>query len=198
MFGKAINSRTRGERWYGFITRLFAAYLLEGVQLVSHDPVLVEYAARTAGMVMPPKVFDEVTLTLGMHGFDVRREVTGEALDMPGLRLMKRSSSKAKRQTSWWWLLRLVKTIWSGLKSLVDVDTPEVTGLEHLQRRLMVAQAAEVGRVLQDGIIREHKDVDVGAILGLGYAPNTGGPLRWMDEQAFEFGYGMQLCRTLW
>ena len=47
----------------------------------------------------------------------------------------------------------------------------------------MIAQAAEVGRVLNEGIIREHADVEVGAILGLGFAPNTGGPLAWMDRQ---------------
>ena len=173
---------------YGFFTtRLFAAYLLEGCQLVAegHDPVLVEWAARTAGMVMPPlKVFDEVTLTLGMHAFSTREAVTGTALDMSGLALVKAlvaqgRTGKAAGQGFYDWESR---TIWSGLKDLVT-ETPAETGVAHLQRRLMVAQAAEVGRVLEEGVIRDNLDVEVGAILGLGFAPNTGGPLAWMDRQ---------------
>ena len=189
-FGKAIKkSNIVVNDGYGFFTtRLFAAYLLEGVQLVAegHDAALVEYAARTAGMVMPPlKVFDEVTLTLGMHGFDVRREVTGEALDMSGLRLVEAlvaQGRKGKLHGGGFYDPK-TKAIWSGLKDLIHAEPPAETGLEHLRRRLMVAQAAEVGRVLEDGIIRDPMDVDVGAILGLGFAPNTGGPLRWIDSQ---------------
>jgi 3-hydroxyacyl-CoA dehydrogenase/enoyl-CoA hydratase/3-hydroxybutyryl-CoA epimerase len=106
------------------------------------------------------------------------------ALDMAGLDIVGKlvalgRTGKAKGQGFYDWDTR---TIWSGLSDLIDA-TPEETGLEHLQRRLMVAQAAEVGRVLDDGIIRDHLDVEVGAIFGLGYAPNTGGPLAWMDRQ---------------
>ena len=104
-YGKAI-SRTNivvGDGYGFFTTRLFASYLLEGVQLVAegHDPVLVEWAARTAGMVMPPlKVFDEVTLTLGQHGFDTRREITGDALDLAGIHLVSRMIELGRRPTA--------------------------------------------------------------------------------------------------
>ena len=61
---------------YGFYTtRVFSAYIMEAAQLVAqgHDPALVEYAARRAGMVVSPlKVFDEVTLTLAMHAIGTR------------------------------------------------------------------------------------------------------------------------------
>ena len=188
-FGKAIKkTNIVVNDGYGFFTsRLFAAYLMEGCELVAegHDPALIEYAARTAGMVMPPlKVFDEVTLTLGMHAFSTRERITGESLDGPGLELVRKlveagRTGKSAGQGFYDWKERVT---WPGLKDLVDA-TPEETGLEYLQRRLMVIQAAEVGRILEDGIIRDLKDVEVGAIFGLGFAPNTGGPLAWMDRQ---------------
>jgi 3-hydroxyacyl-CoA dehydrogenase/enoyl-CoA hydratase/3-hydroxybutyryl-CoA epimerase len=173
---------------YGFFTsRLFAAYLLEGCTLVAegHDPRLVEWAARTLGMAMPPlKVFDEVTLTLGAHAFRNQEEVLGRSMDLPGVHLVEKlielgrpGRSGGKGFYDW-----DTKTLWSGIGDLT-ADTPAVTGLAHLQRRLMIAQAAEVSRILDDGIIRDPKDVEVGAILGLGFAPNTGGPLAWMDRQ---------------
>ena len=188
-FGKAIG-RTNivVNDGYGFFTtRLFASYILEGVQLVAegHDGVLVEWAAQTAGMVMPPlKVFDEVTLTLGRHAFETRKDVTGEVLDLAGIDLVAKlvdmgRYGKAHGQGFYDWSTR---TVWKGLADLTPA-TPEVTGLEFLQRRLMLAQAAEMGRVLQDGIIRDNKDAEIGAILGLGFAPGSGGPLSWMDKQ---------------
>ena len=188
-FGKAIKkTNITVNDGYGFFTsRLFASYLVEGVNLVAegHDPALVEYAARTAGMVMPPlKVFDEVSLKLGLHAFESMETVTGQKIDSPGVRLVKQMvelgrAGKLSGQGFYDWKAR---TTWPGLKDLVKV-TPEETGLEHLQRRLMIAQAAEMSRILQDGIIIDNADADVGAILGLGFAPNTGGPLCWMDRQ---------------
>ena len=190
-FGKALKKTSIVVNdGYGFYTsRLFASYLMEGVQLVAegHDPVLVEYAARTAGMVMPPlKVFDEVSLTLGMHGFEMRQKITGENLDGPALDLVGAlvdAGRHGKKTGAGFYEWKKPRVMWSGLKDLVKAETPEVTGLPYLQRRLMVRQAAEVGRILDEGLIRENLDVEVGAIFGLGFAPNTGGPLAWMDRQ---------------
>ena len=175
---------------YGFYTtRLFAAYLLEGCQLVAegHDPVLVEWAARVSGMVMSPlKVFDEVTLRLGLHAFSTREKVLGESLNLAGLELVRRMvnehgrTGKAGGGGFYDWKERV---IWPGLRDLVSAPPPEETGVEHLRRRLMIVQAAEVGRCLDDGVLRQRRDADVGAIFGLGFAPNTGGPLAWMDRQ---------------
>jgi 3-hydroxyacyl-CoA dehydrogenase/enoyl-CoA hydratase/3-hydroxybutyryl-CoA epimerase len=53
----------------------------------------------------------------------------------------------------------------------------------HLARRLLLIQAAEVARALDAGVIRNLRDAEVGAIFGVGFAPNTGGPLAWMDRQ---------------
>lgn len=176
---------------YGFFTsRFFAAYLLEGAQLVTegHDPRLIEYAARTAGMVMPPlKVFDEVTLALGVKAFTTREQILGEKQDLPGIDLVRRlvdlgRNGKIVKKGFYDWETR---TLWPGLADLVDA-TPERTGLELLRDRLMLAQAAELGRILDEGILRNHRDGDIGAIFGLGYAPNTGGPLAWIDRRGVD------------
>ncbi|HJN74133.1 MAG TPA: 3-hydroxyacyl-CoA dehydrogenase NAD-binding domain-containing protein [Myxococcota bacterium] len=173
---------------YGFYTsRLFASYLMEGAQLVAegHDPVLVEFAAKSQGMVMPPlKVFDEVSLALGVKAFKSRELILGDKLDYAGIRLVETlveagRNGKIVKQGFYDWETR---RIWSGLSELVTA-TPETTGLEYLQRRLMLAQAAEIGRILDEGILRDHRDGDIGAIFGLGFAPNTGGPFAWIDRQ---------------
>ncbi len=172
---------------YGFFTsRFFASYLIEGAQLVAegHDPVLVEYAARAAGMVMPPlKVFDEVTLSLGAKAFTSRELVTGEALDLPGIDLVLRlvelgRNGKIVGQGFYDWQTR---TIWSGLSELTAAR-PSETGLVLIQERLMLAQLAELGRAFDEGILNSARDADIAAIFGLGFAPNTGGPCAYADR----------------
>ncbi|MCP4806090.1 MAG: 3-hydroxyacyl-CoA dehydrogenase [Proteobacteria bacterium] len=173
---------------YGFFTsRFFAAYLLEGVQLVSegHDPRLVEHAARAAGMVMPPlKVFDEVSLALGVKAFTTREQFTDEKLDLPGIDLVRRlvqlgRNGKIVQRGFYDWDTR---SIWSGLSEFAS-GTPAETGVAYIQERLMLAQAAELGRCLDEGILRNVRDADIGAIFGLGFAPNTGGPASWVDRR---------------
>ena len=173
---------------YGFFTsRFFAAYLLEGVQLVSegHDPRLVEFAARSAGMVMPPlKVFDEVSLALGVKAFTTREQLTDEKLDLPGIDLVRQlvklgRNGKIVKQGFYDWDTR---SIWPGLSEYAN-GVPARTGVPYIQERLLLAQAAELGRCLDEGILRNVRDADIGAIFGLGFAPNSGGPVAWIDRR---------------
>ena len=51
--------------------------------------------------------------------------------------------------------------------------TPEITD------RLFLPMLLEATRVLEEGIVREPADVDMGLILGIGFPPFRGGILRW-------------------
>ena len=176
---------------YGFYTsRMFAAYIIEGAQLVAegHDPVLVEWAARRAGMVVPPlKVFDEVTLTLGVHAIEQREKYTGEAVDSPGVRLVRKLVDQLERKGrasggGFYDYHDQPRRIWSGLKALAE-GTPKQTGVDYLADRLMLTQVAEAARCLDEGVVRHPRDAEIGGIFGVGFAPNTGGPLAWIDRR---------------
>ena len=47
----------------------------------------------------------------------------------------------------------------------------------------MLSQVAEAVRCLDEGILRSTADGEVGAIFGVGFAPNTGGPFAWCDRR---------------
>ncbi|MEL7349713.1 MAG: 3-hydroxyacyl-CoA dehydrogenase, partial [Pseudomonadota bacterium] len=53
--------------------------------------------------------------------------------------------------------------------------------LVEVQHRLMMAQALEAVRALEEGVLTDIREGDVGAILGWGFAPWSGGPLSWLD-----------------
>jgi len=56
------------------------------------------------------------------------------------------------------------------------------TDLEALQDRLFLPMLLEATRTLEEGIVREPADVDMGLILGIGFPPFRGGILRWADS----------------
>lgn len=49
--------------------------------------------------------------------------------------------------------------------------------------RLFLAMLLEATRVLEEGIVREPSDVDMGLIYGIGFPPFRGGILRWADTE---------------
>ena len=75
------------------------------------------------------------------------------------------------------------KTLWPGLKDLAKVTTASSTPelVEELKTRLLYRQAVEAARCFEEGVVTAARDADVGAILGWGFAPWTGGPLSMID-----------------
>ncbi len=179
---------------YGFYTsRVFSAYILEGATLVAegHSPAMIEWVARSAGMVVPPlQVFDEVTLSLGRKGLEMGKRYLGKQLDFPGTRLIMKMVDGEKRYgkvagAGFYDYAEGKRTgLWSGLAKLVE-STPKAgeSTAELIRDRLMLIQVAEVARLVEAGVIRDKRDAEVGAIFGIGFAPSTGGPLSYVDRR---------------
>ena len=74
------------------------------------------------------------------------------------------------------------KALWKGIAPLlpkpVDPDTLDV---EELKQRFLVVQAVEAARTVEDNVILDPREADVGSILGFGFAPFTGGTLSYID-----------------
>ena len=50
-----------------------------------------------------------------------------------------------------------------------------------MKARVLSIQALEAARCFEEGVITDPRDADVGAILGWGFAPFTGGPISYID-----------------
>ncbi|PKN57591.1 MAG: 3-hydroxyacyl-CoA dehydrogenase [Deltaproteobacteria bacterium HGW-Deltaproteobacteria-14] len=178
---------------YGFFTsRVFATYLMEAVQMVAegHDPVLIEWAARRAGMVVPPlKVYDEVTLRLGLKAVEQAERYTGVShADAPAIKLLHELVDEHGRigkiaKAGFYDYAGKERRLWPGLGALVGDARPAHTGVDVIADRLMLIQVAEVARCLEEGILREKRDAEIASIFGIGFAPSSGGPLAWIDRR---------------
>ncbi|MFH1266913.1 MAG: 3-hydroxyacyl-CoA dehydrogenase, partial [Planctomycetota bacterium] len=52
--------------------------------------------------------------------------------------------------------------------------------------RLFLVMLLEATRAMEEGIVREAADVDMGLILGIGFPTFRGGLLRWCDAEGAE------------
>src|SRR6202011_2574571 len=58
---------------------------------------------------------------------------------------------------------------------------PDTLDVEELKQRFLVVQAVEAARTVEDHVIVDPREADVGSILGFGFAPFTGGTLSYID-----------------
>src|SRR5262249_28763656 len=54
--------------------------------------------------------------------------------------------------------------------------------VETLQERMVLAMVNEAAVCLEDGVVREPRDLDVAMVLGTGFPPFRGGLLRFADS----------------
>ena len=73
------------------------------------------------------------------------------------------------------------KKLWPGLKEIYPQLPAEKVDYEELQQRLLVTIALEAARVMEEGIVTDPREADVGSILAFGFAPYTGGALSYID-----------------
>jgi 3-hydroxyacyl-CoA dehydrogenase/enoyl-CoA hydratase/3-hydroxybutyryl-CoA epimerase len=79
------------------------------------------------------------------------------------------------------------KRLWPGLADLqpnkLDPDAIDIT---ELKQRLLVMQALESARCIEEGVVTDMREADVGSILGFGFAPFTGGTISYIDGMGIQ------------
>jgi 3-hydroxyacyl-CoA dehydrogenase/enoyl-CoA hydratase/3-hydroxybutyryl-CoA epimerase len=173
-----------------YANRCIIPYINEGMRMIAEGvtPALVENAARLVGMPLGPlQLVDETSIDLGAKIARATKAAMGDAypdgavdevvfwMEAEG-RLGRKSNAgfysydeKGKRQG-----------LWDGITAKYPTakDQPDLITVQH---RLLFAQVLEAVRALEEGVLEDIREGDVGAILGWGFAPWSGGPFSWLD-----------------
>jgi 3-hydroxyacyl-CoA dehydrogenase/enoyl-CoA hydratase/3-hydroxybutyryl-CoA epimerase len=175
-----------------YTTRVVMAYQAEAFDMLAQgiSPELIERGGEAGGMPVPPLTLsDAVGLDL-IHQINLQtRADLGEVYrqsagyDLIG-RLVEEMGRTGKKIDKGFYDYadNGVKQLWPGLAQATSGKVLAST-LEDVRDRLLAAQALETVRVLEQGVITDPSEADVGAILGWGFAPWTGGPLAHIDTQ---------------
>ena len=73
------------------------------------------------------------------------------------------------------------KSLWPGLKDMFEQQPADQIDFEELKQRFLATMALEAARTMEEGVVVDPREADVGSILGFGYAPYTGGTISYID-----------------
>ena len=187
-----------------YANRCIIPYLNEGMRMVREGvaPALVENAARLMGMPLGPlQLVDETSLDLGAKIARATRAAMGDNyadgdVDEVVFWMVEQGRLGRKANAGFYSYDDKGKRLglWDGLSMQFPQaeDQPDLVTVQH---RLMFAQALEAVRALDEGVLTDIREGDVGAILGWGFAPWSGGPFSWLDMLGAEFA--VSVCDDL-
>ncbi len=171
------------------VNRILSFYINEAVRLLS-EGVRIEAidAAMTAfGMPMGPlALLDQVGLDTAQHVGEVLRAALGKRSGSDGsvLARMVGAGRLGQKKGSGFYRYRDGKRTAadSRVYGLIGAAPPRDVPLETLQERMVLAMLNEAAVCLEQGVVREPRDVDVAMVLGTGFPPFRGGLLRHSDQ----------------
>lgn len=169
-----------------FTSRVFFNYLLEAItMLLEGIPAKdIEEEAWKAGFGAGPlTVLDEISLPLMLHVYD----------QLPSLSLSQQRAYRyikslvdigrsGRKKNKGFYNYEHNKTIWQ------DPDLPSLTNKEisliksSISKRLLNVMALDSYRCIDEGILRDPSDGDLGSTLGIGFPSYTGGVFSYIDQ----------------
>ncbi|WP_182085225.1 FAD-dependent oxidoreductase [Aureimonas sp. ME7] len=175
-----------------FANRCVLRYMTEAYDMLVEGvpPVMIENAAKFAGMPVGPLALnDETAVDLSQRIMRATIRDVGEgAIDPRHLALVNdmvdgegRLGRKAGKGFYDYPAKPAKKHLWPGLKERFPQQKAEDVDFTELKQRFLVTMALEAARTVEEGVVTDPREADVGSILGFGYAPYTGGTISYID-----------------
>ena len=159
-----------------------AGYILgEGVPMDLIDKLMVKFGFP----VGPITLLDEVGLDVGAKAAKVMHEQFGERLaPSPLLPKVLADGRQGRKNGKGFYHYH------DGEKTGPDESIYDLLGVRPaapastvvIEQRLVYSMLNEAAMAFGEGVVRNPRDGDIGAIFGIGYPPFRGGPLRYMDD----------------
>jgi 3-hydroxyacyl-CoA dehydrogenase/enoyl-CoA hydratase/3-hydroxybutyryl-CoA epimerase len=162
------------------VNRILIPALVEAVNLVAagHSPADIDRALLDFGMPMGPlRLADEVGLDVALHvAADLAARLPHLPAPDPLLARLVTEKHLGKKSGRGFYHHPSGKPADLGLPSVAPLSAADY------QNRIILVQLNEAARCLSERIVALPEDVDFAMILGTGWAPFRGGPLRYADS----------------
>ncbi|MBL4808365.1 MAG: enoyl-CoA hydratase/isomerase family protein [Rhodobacteraceae bacterium] len=186
-----------------YANRCIIPYINEGLRMVREgvEPAMIENAAKQLGFPLGPlQLNDETSIDLGVKIAKATKLAMGDAYDDSAdevlFKLFDKGRLGRKSKSGFYSYDEKGKRtgLWDGLAKNWPVadDQPDFIDVQH---RLAMVQTLEAVRALEQGVLMDIREGDVGAILGWGFMPWSGGPFSWLDILGSE--KAVEICDSL-
>lgn len=186
-----------------YVNRILAPYMNEAaILLLAGEPIdKIDKALVKFGFpVGPMQLLDEVGIDVGAKISPILQAELGDRFAAPAafdkLLADGRLGKKANKGFYQYQKNTLAKTLQNGLKgikpgqkqvddtiySLLNIKPMASLSAVEISKRCTYMMLNEAARCVDEGIVRNARDGDIGAIFGIGFPPFLGGPLRYIDK----------------
>jgi 3-hydroxyacyl-CoA dehydrogenase/enoyl-CoA hydratase/3-hydroxybutyryl-CoA epimerase len=177
----------------GFYTsRVFATYVTEGLTMLAEGvhPAIIENAGKMAGMpVGPLALADEVSMELMHRVRQQTKKDLGDAYKTDGsepvLQAMVEKLGRIGKKAGkgfYEYPADGRKKLWGELSKHFPVKPEaEQPDVQDVIKRLVYIQSVETARCLEEKVVIDVRDADVGSIMGWGFPPFRGGTVSNID-----------------
>lgn len=172
-----------------FTSRVFGMFIGEGALMLAEGTpaILIENIAKRVGMPTGPlAVTDEVSLSLCLNTLDAagqenRTKATQTRYDVyQKLALDNQRAGRKVGKGFYDYPMSGDKQIWAGLMQLFPLAEQPLEA-DVIGKRLLHIMALESYRCLEEGVLQNTTDGDVGSLLAFGFPAYTGGVFSYMD-----------------
>lgn len=177
------------ERFF-YANRCIIPYANEGIRMLKEgiNPNVIENAAKQLGMPLGPlQLGDETAIDLAYRILTATQAAMGDTYEPTGteevtnfLYELGRYGKKTKAGFYEYDEKGKRQGIWAGLNEKFPLAEQQ-PDFEEVKDRLALSQSFEAVRALEDGVLEDIREGDVGAILGWGFMPWSGGPFGYLD-----------------
>ncbi|XQW85952.1 fatty acid oxidation complex subunit alpha FadJ [Thalassotalea piscium] len=171
-----------------YVNRILAPYmneaallLLDGMPIEVLDKALVKFGFP----VGPMQLLDEVGIDIGSKiGPILQAELGDRFAPPPAFDKLIADGRLGKKVKKGFYLYNNVKkkTVDESVYTLLGINKKPVVSTTDVAQRCVYMMLNEAVRCLDESIIRNARDGDIGAIFGIGFPPFLGGPFRYIDS----------------
>ncbi|MEQ8790516.1 MAG: 3-hydroxyacyl-CoA dehydrogenase NAD-binding domain-containing protein [Pirellulaceae bacterium] len=173
------------------VNRLLLPYMNEALEMLSEGVAIekIDKAATGFGMPMGPiTLYDMVGLDTALYAGKTMAEAFPDRVGTsPILEALVAAGRLGKKSGAGFFSYQNKKRRAEPDLSLDEYVVPHMKAekllltREEITARLFLPMLLEATRALEDGIVRDARDVDLGLIFGIGFPPFKGGLLFWAD-----------------
>ena len=173
-----------------YVNRILAPYVNEAMRcLVEGEPVdKIDNALVAFGFpVGPIQLLDEVGIDVGTKISPILQQAYGDRFAAPSeIAAILNDDRKGRKNGRGFYLYsgkesRSKKQVDPAIYTLLGVSSKGQLAEKEIAQRCVMMMLNEAARCLDEGVVRNARDGDIGGVFGIGFPPFLGGPFRYMD-----------------
>ncbi|MFZ1815386.1 MAG: 3-hydroxyacyl-CoA dehydrogenase NAD-binding domain-containing protein [Rhizobiaceae bacterium] len=175
-----------------YINRMVLRYMSEAYNMLIEGipAAMIENVAKMAGMPVGPLALNDETAIDLSHKIlhQTIRDMGEKAVEASHVELVNSMVEKhgrfGRKNGKGFYdypAKPAKKHLWPGLKDLYPQQDPDKISVQEIKDRFHVVIALEAARCVEEGVVTDMREADVGSILGFGFAPFTGGAISYIE-----------------